>query len=68
MEKVITKGKQLVGGLVCMFLFAACSPRVEVVVPDKPITINLNIKIEHEIRVKVEKELEDMFSNDKGLF
>jgi len=47
---------------------AACSPTVKVEAPDKPITINLNVKIEHEIRVKVDKELEDVFSDDSGLF
>ena len=36
--------------------------------PDKPITINLNVKIEHEIRVKVDRELDDLFKEDKGLF
>jgi hypothetical protein len=45
-----------------------CSPTVKVEPPDKPITINLNVKIEHEIRVKVDKELEDVFSEDSGLF
>ncbi|MEK9142452.1 MAG: YnbE family lipoprotein, partial [Nitrospirota bacterium] len=30
----------------------ACTPRVEVAAPDKPITINLNVKIDHEIRLK----------------
>lgn len=52
----------------CLLLLTACSPRVEVAVPDKPITINLNVKIEHEIRVKVEKDLEDVISSDSGLF
>ncbi len=47
---------------------SACSPTVKVEAPDKPITINLNIKIEHEIRVKVDKELDDVFSEDSGLF
>ena len=46
----------------------ACAPRVEVAVPDKPITINLNVKIEHEIRIKVEKELDELFKKDTGLF
>jgi hypothetical protein len=46
----------------------ACSPTVKVEAPDKPITINLNVKIEHEIRVKVDKELDDVFSTDSGLF
>jgi len=41
---------------------------VEVTAPEKPITINLNIKIDHEIRVKVEKDLETVFSDKSGLF
>lgn len=47
---------------------AACSPTVKVEAPDKPITINMNIKIEHEIRIKVEKDLENVLSKDSGLF
>ena len=46
----------------------ACTPRVEVAAPDKPITINLNVKIDHEIRVKVDKELDKVLSEDSGLF
>jgi hypothetical protein len=51
-----------------VWLAAACKPVVQVEMSDKPITINLNVKIEHEIRVKVEKELEDLFSKEAGLF
>lgn len=47
---------------------AACTPRVEVAVPDKPITVNLNVKIEHEIRVKIDKELDSVISDDSKLF
>jgi hypothetical protein len=46
----------------------ACTPKVKVEPPDEPITINLNVKIEHDIRVKVDKELEDVFSEDSELF
>lgn len=46
----------------------ACTPRVEVMAPDKPITINLNVKIDHEIRVKVDKDLDKVLSDDNGLF
>jgi YnbE-like lipoprotein len=46
----------------------ACTPRVEVATPDKPITINLNVKIDHQIRVKVDKELDQVLSQDSGLF
>lgn len=47
---------------------AACTPRVEVAAPDKPITINLNVKIDHEIRLKVDKDLEQVISDQSGLF
>ncbi len=56
----------LLPGLAATLL--ACNPTVKVEAPDKPITINMNIKIEHEIRVKVEKDLENVLSEDSGLF
>jgi hypothetical protein len=46
----------------------SCTPRVEVAAPKEPITINLNVKVEHEIRVKVEKDLDQLFTKDSGLF
>ncbi len=56
----------MIGGIVVAT--GACTPRVEVMAPDKPITINLNVKIDHEIRVKVDKELDKVLSEDSGLF
>jgi len=53
---------------VSSILVWSCTPRIEVVPPDKPITINLNIKIDHEVRIKVEKDLEDVFSENSKLF
>lgn len=47
---------------------AACTPTVKVAAPDKPIEINLNVKIQHEVRVKVDKELDEMFEEDSELF
>lgn len=47
---------------------SGCSPAVKIEVPSKPITINLNVKIEHEIRIKVDKELDQVFGKDEGLF
>ncbi len=44
------------------------TPKVEVVPSDKPITINLNVKIDHEIRIKIEKELQEALSEKNGLF
>jgi len=60
--------RRAAGLMVVAYLLAACTPVVQVAVPDKPITINLNVKIEHEVRVKVEKELDGVFTKDSGLF
>ena len=49
-------------------VISACSPRVELAAPEKPITINLNVKIKHEIRIKVDKELDNVLNKDSGLF
>lgn len=49
-------------------LLFACAPTVKVQAPDKPIEINMNVKIEHEIRVKVEKDIDNLLSEKKGLF
>jgi hypothetical protein len=46
----------------------ACSPTVKVEAPDKPIVINLNIKIEQEVRIKVEKDVEDLLSENPDIF
>lgn len=47
---------------------AACTPTVKVQAPDKPIEINLNVKIEQEVRVKVEKDLDNLFESDPEIF
>jgi len=47
---------------------AACEPRVRLEAPTEPITINLNIKIEQEVRIKVERDLEELFKSDKKIF
>jgi hypothetical protein len=54
--------------LITGFGLANCTPKVEVTVPSEPVTINLNVKIEHEIRIKVEKDLDDVFNEESGLF
>ncbi len=58
----------MVFGLGIVLALGACSPTVKVQAPDKPIEINMNIKIEQEVRVKVEKDLEDAFAADPELF
>ena len=57
--------------LVCsslLLLMVACTPTVQVRAPDEPITINLNVKIEHQIRIKVDKELDELFDQNGDFF
>ena len=49
-------------------LVSACTPRVELAVPSEPIHINLNVKIEHETYIKVDKALDSIINEDSGLF
>jgi hypothetical protein len=41
-----------------LFLGVACTPTIKVEAPDKPIEINMNINIKHEILIRVEKDVE----------
>ncbi|MCF8469887.1 MAG: YnbE family lipoprotein [Parvibaculum sp.] len=47
---------------------AACNPTVKIEAPDKPIEINLNIKIEQEVRVKVDRDLDNLLAENPDLF
>lgn len=49
-------------------LLVTCTPTIQIALPNEPITINLNVRIEHEIRVKIEEELDGIFAADSGLF
>jgi hypothetical protein len=53
--------------VLAIFIISGCTHRVEVSAKE-PITINLNLKIDHEIKVKVDKELDDIFSKESDLF
>ena len=58
----------VLGSVLMMLQLMGCNPTVKVEAPDEPITINMNIKIEHEVRIKVEKDLDGVFAEDSGLF
>ena len=47
-----------------LLLGTACTPTVKVEAPDKPIEINMNINIKHEILIKVEKQVEELLEDD----
>ena len=53
---------------VVVWVLTACTPTVQLAAPSDPININLNVKIQHEIYIKVDKELDELFSESSGLF
>lgn len=60
-------GMALLAGVALVGL-GACTPTVKVEVPDKPIEINLNIHIQQDVRVRVERDLDKAIANDPALF
>ncbi len=69
--KAASQRRKVVKGLslgLAIFVAAACTPTVQVAMPNEPININLNVKIQHEILIKVDKELDELISDSSGLF
>ncbi|MBL8708076.1 MAG: YnbE family lipoprotein [Rhodospirillaceae bacterium] len=60
--------RTVLGGIAVLGLLAACNPTVKVEAPDKPIVINLNVKIEQEVRVKIDKDVENLVQSNPNLF
>ncbi|HEX9768100.1 MAG TPA: YnbE family lipoprotein [Kiloniellales bacterium] len=53
----------LAGGLV-----VACQPTVKVEAPQDPITINLNIKLDAEVRLKIEEQAKEDIQANPDIF
>ena len=47
---------------------AACSPTVRVEAPEDPIEINLNVRIEQEVRIRVDRELDRVYEENDDIF
>ncbi len=54
--------------LSALLFTVGCSPTVKIEAPTEPIVINLNINIEHKIKVQIDKELDELFTGDEELF
>lgn len=61
--------KPIMLAMVAVLALSACQPTVKVEAPDKPIVINMNVNISHEVRVKVDRDLDkSVFAKDSPLF
>jgi len=54
--------------MIAGLLLFACTPEVKIQAPDKPIEINLNVKIEHKIKIEIEKDVKQAMSNNPDIF
>lgn len=51
-----------------LFSLAACTPTVQLAAPSEPITINLNVKVKHEVLVKVDRQIDTLLEENSDLF
>jgi len=64
-----TRATVLPGALILVALgLGACQPTVRVEAPKEPITINLNVKVDAEVRVKLEQQAEKDIKNAPDIF
>ncbi len=49
-------------------LAVACSPTVKLEAPDKPIEINMNVKIQQDVRIRVDKDVDKTIASNPDLF
>jgi hypothetical protein len=49
-------------------LFTACKTKVEIIAPKDPIRIELAIRIDQEVRVRLEQDIEALIANNPDLF
>ncbi|HAY07688.1 MAG TPA: YnbE family lipoprotein [Hyphomonas sp.] len=47
---------------------AACTPTVRIEPSDKPIRIDLNVKIDQTVRIQLEREVENLINANPDLF
>ena len=60
--------KRILIAFAASMLFAACQPTVQVQAPKEPITINLNVKVDAEVRVKLEEQAEKDIEANPEIF
>lgn len=58
----------LFGMALLSLALGGCVPRIEIAPSKDPIVINMNVKIEHEILIKVDKDVEKMLKTQSDIF
>ena len=63
-----TRMGALIAGVLIATLVAGCAPSIKVTAPDKPIVVNMNVKIEHDLRVRLDKDVDKLIKRDQDIF
>lgn len=64
-ERVVQRGVLM---LAVAASLAACQPTVRLEAPERPIEINLNVRIDQEVRVRVDREADRAIRDNPALF
>lgn len=59
---------RIVSAALVSLIVAGCTPTVQMRAPEEPITINLNVKLDAEVRVKLEEKAEQDIAQNPDLF
>ena len=59
---------QIGAACLALSLLAGCNPTVKVEAPDKPIEINMNVNIEHRVKVEIDRDVQQAMKNNKEIF
>jgi hypothetical protein len=65
---LVDKPRWLLAAAAVLIALGACEPTVRVEAPKEPITINLNIKLDADVRVKLEEQAEQDIDKNKDIF
>lgn len=60
--------KKINFSILAALMLMACTPTVKLEAPDKPIEINLNVNIEHHVKVEIEKDVRQTIQQNKDIF
>ncbi len=54
--------------MISFTILSGCTPTIRIEAPERPIEINLNVKIDQEVRIRLDKDVEDMIASNPDLF
>lgn len=53
--------------VLALLAITACTHKVQIEPSDKPFVVNMNLKIDHEIKMKIEDENQDLLNLEKNV-